>query len=154
MQVQGPVGMNYVQYVYFQNDAVIRHFRDMGCPPPAHIKLQAGKLLFDQRDRATANGGGLQYGCSTLLCTLTKRDQRLVLEREANFTWFSGFSTAQKQRPIQSLHGKITATTDCKNILEISSKSEDCLGRSLSAFTLPLTLPDGTVSTVECAFSK
>lgn len=63
--------------------------------------------------------------------------------RRANitFTWYSGFAVSQKQKSIRSLHEGIRRFRDTLNPLEVSTKSEDELGRSLSAFNLKL---DGT----------
>ncbi len=71
----------------------------------------------------------------------------LVEERHVEFAWFPGFSLAQKQRCIGSLH----AAAKVSPLLEISSKSPDALGRSLSAFSLAVAFGDGTMP-LECAF--
>lgn len=64
-----------------------------------------------------------------------------VKKQNINFTWYSGFAVSQKQKCIRSLHENIREFNQTLNPLEISTKSEDELGRSLSAFNLKL---DGT----------
>jgi len=71
----------------------------------------------------------------------------LVEERDVDFVWFPGFSLAQKQRSIDSLH----VAAGVSPLLEISSKSPDALGRNMSAFALPVAFGDGTMP-LECAF--
>ena len=70
---------------------------------------------------------------------------------EIEFKWYPGFSRAQARRSIQSLH-KAAEKRGIAPVLEISGKSEDALGALLSAFKLPLTLPDGKSMSVECAY--
>ena len=81
------------------------------------------------------------------------RDDRPgVVVRLLDFEWFPGFSTAQKQRSIQSLHAA-AGETGIEPVLEISSKSPEELGVSLSAFHLSLTDAEGSRScSVETAF--
>lgn len=64
-----------------------------------------------------------------------------VLRENIDFTWYSGFALTQKQKCIRSLHESIREWNPSLNPLEISTKSESALGRSLSAFNLRL---DGT----------
>ena len=61
-------------------------------------------------------------------------------EIQIEFDWHPGFSIAQKQRSIRSLHSRILATTTLRNPLEISSKSPLALGVDLSAFNLQLRI--------------
>ena len=70
---------------------------------------------------------------------------------DLEFQWHPGFSRAQAQRSIASLHSA-AAAAGYAGVLEISSKSEEPLGRQLSAFHLQLTLPDGSQVSVENAF--
>lgn len=60
-----------------------------------------------------------------------------VYEKEATFDFYSGFSLSQKQKTIKSFHKEI-ADIEEKNvrILEVSRKSEDTIGKALSAFNL------------------
>lgn len=64
-----------------------------------------------------------------------------VRKKDIDFTWYSGFAVSQKQKSIRSLHENIRKFDASLNPLEISTKSEIELGRSLSAFNLKL---DGT----------
>lgn len=52
------------------------------------------------------------------------------------FNWHPGFAVKQKQRNISCLHDKAYLLGGISNILEVSSKSENELGVSLSAFNL------------------
>lgn len=61
-------------------------------------------------------------------------------EIQIEFDWHPGFSIAQKQRSIKSLHSRILATTNFQKPLEISSKSPLALGVELSAFNLQLSI--------------
>ncbi len=81
------------------------------------------------------------------------RDDRPgVVVRSLDFEWFPGFSTAQKQRSIHSLHAA-AGETGIEPVLEISSKSPEELGVSLSAFHLSLADAEGGRScSVETAF--
>lgn len=72
-------------------------------------------------------------------------------EIATDFQWFPGFSLAQKQRSITSLHESFTAAHPGHTLLEISSKSPNPLGIALSAFNLTLTHNNHTMI-VEAAF--
>ena len=76
----------------------------------------------------------------------------IVLEEDVSFVWHSGMSVAQKRRSIRSFHEAARLQLGLSRILEVSTKSEDALGRRLSAFSLPVLLPDGRSTSVECAF--
>ncbi len=71
----------------------------------------------------------------------------LVQEVQVNFEWHSGFSIVQKQKNVRDLHFQ-ASILGYAPILEISTKSESILGRSLSAFNLKIEM-DGTLSNVE-----
>ncbi len=58
-----------------------------------------------------------------------------VLIKDVEFEYFGGFSIAQKQRSIRSLHRNAELVGAC-SILEVSTKSEVDTGRELSAFNL------------------
>jgi uncharacterized protein DUF6977 len=75
---------------------------------------------------------------------------RLVDEVDVKFTWHSGMAPSQKKRNINALHEN-AAKLGLSPLLEISSKSEDEVGRRLSAFSLKLKL-DGAQTSVECAY--
>jgi hypothetical protein len=76
----------------------------------------------------------------------------LVEEVSVDFTWYAGFAVSQKQRSIRSLHVMARRRHGLGELLEVSSKSESELGRRLSSFSLPVSLPDGRRVPVECAF--
>lgn len=63
----------------------------------------------------------------------------LVDERPFEFRWAPGFSPTQKRKNIRALHEK-ARESGLKRILEISSKSEEKVGRRLSAFSLRIEL--------------
>lgn len=65
----------------------------------------------------------------------TSTGATLVEVRLINFTWFPGMSTSRKQLSIDSLHESVREQCEC-TVLEISSKSRENLGLSLSAFNL------------------
>ena len=68
------------------------------------------------------------------------------------FQWHPGLAVAQKRKSIGSLHAAARAV-GVDPILEISSKSEDSLGRALSAFSLVVDLPElSRPISVESAF--
>jgi len=77
--------------------------------------------------------------------------EHLVEVTPVEFEWHPGFSRAQAQRSIRSLH-EAAAARGVEPVLEISSSSLDVNGVRLSAFNLELRLPDGRQSTVECAY--
>ncbi len=61
--------------------------------------------------------------------------RRLVQERVFDFPWASGFAEVQKKKNIVALHSAANKH-GIENILEISSKSAEKLGKRLSAFSL------------------
>ena len=70
---------------------------------------------------------------------------------EVEFTYYSGFSVAQKRRCIESLHQSFEHGNPRIPVLEVSTKSRDELGVSLSAFNLTIETPRRRFS-VESAF--
>lgn len=78
--------------------------------------------------------------------------KRFVLERYVEFTWHAGFAKSQKQKSIRELHQMALRDYQVQNPLEVSSKSEDPLGVSLSSFNLKFTTKNGRTLTVEAAF--
>ncbi len=70
-----------------------------------------------------------------------------VEERNIEFQWYPGFAKSQAQKSIKSLH----QATDISPILEISGKSAEPLGVSLSAFNLSILIENDRMS-VECAY--
>jgi hypothetical protein len=77
----------------------------------------------------------------------------LITEKPIDFVWFPGLSVSQKQKSISSLHN--AARKDgINNILEISTKSDQSIGRKLSSFNLTMKLPNGRYCSVEAAFQS
>ena len=75
-------------------------------------------------------------------CFLAQPDQIPVYREELfEFAFFNGFALVQKQKSIFSFHQAIRKAYPEKHILEISTKSPDPLGVSLSAFNLKLACP-------------
>lgn len=69
------------------------------------------------------------------------------------FDWFAGFSVSQKQKSIKSLHSSIERNLGISKTLEISSKSLQSLGNSLSSFNLKIcTVKKRKIFSVECAY--
>ena len=75
------------------------------------------------------------------------KDNR-VIRYNFDFTWNGGFAVSQKQKNIKALHEAIDRQFH-EQALEISTKSFDVLGKSMSAFTLKL---DGIL--LECVFQS
>lgn len=76
-----------------------------------------------------------------------------VFESYVEFTWHAGMSLKQKQRSIEALHTEASAKFDLHRPLEISSKSDNPVGVSLSSFNLKfVTRKYCRTLTVEAAF--
>ena len=58
-----------------------------------------------------------------------------VICKEFEFEWNGGFAIKQKQKNIENLHASIFADTK-KKALEVSSKSNILIGKSIGAFSL------------------
>lgn len=67
------------------------------------------------------------------------------------FEWHPVLSVQQKQRSVASLH-RAASEIGISPVLEVSTKSESGVGRSLSAFNLTLDVGEGMVFPVEAAF--
>lgn len=77
----------------------------------------------------------------------------LVHTRHVPFQWYPGLSASQKQKSVDSLHASARKHLGLQRILEVSSKSRDHLGVSLSAFNLTFTtIKHQRTFSVECAF--
>jgi hypothetical protein len=74
-----------------------------------------------------------------------------VDEKLVDFEWHAGFAKSQMQKSIRSLHAA-AEKLGIYPMLDISSKSTEELGVKLSAFNLMLTVKDGRILSVECAF--
>ncbi|WP_041655989.1 hypothetical protein [Azoarcus sp. KH32C] len=75
----------------------------------------------------------------------------LVERLDLEFQWHAGLAVTQKQKSIRCLH-ESASQKGFKQVLEISSKSENPLGVRLSAFNLRYRLPDGKQVSVENVF--
>jgi hypothetical protein len=67
---------------------------------------------------------------------------RLVDERSFDFAWSPGFAESQKKRNVTALHAA-AKVGGISRILEISSKSDEKVGRRLSAFSLKVEIANG-----------
>jgi len=63
-------------------------------------------------------------------------ENSIFKEVEVNFNYFNGFSMSQKQKCISSMHESINSLDKSLNVLEVSTKSTNPIGVSLSAFNL------------------
>jgi hypothetical protein len=78
--------------------------------------------------------------------------RRLVAPIELEFNWSAGLAPSQKQKNIRSLHSAAAQKRGLKNVLEISTKSENPLGVALSAFNLQLITSSGLQGSIENLF--
>lgn len=79
--------------------------------------------------------------------------QLFVETRFVDFKWHPGMAVSQKRKSISELHESARIDNSLKNFLEISSKSTELLGVSLSAFNLNIeTLKQKKKFSVECAY--
>lgn len=82
-----------------------------------------------------------------------KENNFYVYKNPVNFLWHKGLSISQKQKSIDELHKEIKNIDSGMKILEISTKSQDPIGKKLSAFNLSFCPPNFTHSlSVENAF--
>src|SRR6266851_3119207 len=75
----------------------------------------------------------------------------LVKEIFFQIKWHSGFAPVQKEKNIKALH-EAAALQGYRNLLEISTKSENKRGQHLSAFYMKVQNPSGGEIPLECAF--
>ena len=78
-------------------------------------------------------------------------EAKLVEIVNLDFEWHPGFARVQKQKSIQSLHEAAKDKTGAE-VLEISGKSSNPLGRNLSAFSLSFQKSTWPKCSVECAY--
>jgi len=78
----------------------------------------------------------------------------LVTTKPIEFSWSPGMAVSQKQKSIQALHSSAKELGVVGEVLEISSKSEDELGRSLSAFNLKYKSKKNLSVSVECLYQS
>ena len=79
-------------------------------------------------------------------------EEKYVKICDTEFEFYSGFSRAQKQRSIDSLHMEYEGRHQGKRVLEISGYSKEQAGAALSAFSLTKELKDGRKVPVELIF--
>lgn len=73
--------------------------------------------------------------------------------RQENVSFvFEGITPEQKTQSVKNLHNAFKEKYPNSNVLEISSKSDNPIGRKLSAFNLSITLKNGQEVPLECAF--
>ncbi len=72
---------------------------------------------------------------------------------DVEFKYASGFSLTQKQKNINNLHSSLLKSYPKYKILEISTKSMEYLGQSLSAFNLELKI-NGKAYSVESIYQS
>lgn len=75
----------------------------------------------------------------------------LVHEVDADFKWHPGFAVTQKRKNIRELHAS-ASEKGISPVLEISTKSENQLGKKLSAFNLKVIVGKTHEMTVEAAY--
>ena len=79
-------------------------------------------------------------------------NQSPIREIPVDFTWHAGLAVSQKQKSIASLHEAARKRLKVEQILEVSTKSTEDLGRRLSAFNMRVLLKDGGTTSVESAY--
>jgi hypothetical protein len=76
-----------------------------------------------------------------------------VETRFVDFKWHPGMAVIQKQKSIAELHESAKKDIGLNNLLEVSSKSTEAIGVSLSAFNLTIeTVKLKKIFSVECAY--
>ena len=83
-----------------------------------------------------------------------KSGPTLVEIMNVDFDWSPGLSISQKQKSIASLHASLIKLSPEAKILEVSSKSEEILGRQLSAFNMCVKSRNGRLLSVESLFQS
>ena len=83
--------------------------------------------------------------------TTTTNKKELFKDIGIEFQYFNGFAASQKAKSIVSLHNS-AAKKGYKNILEVSTKSDNKLGWQLSAFNLMVDFNINSKISLECAF--
>lgn len=73
----------------------------------------------------------------------------LYFEHLVEFEWIPGLAISQQQKSVKNLHAAAKTHLHLENILEVSTRSTEDLGRKLSAFNLELTLDEFKVSVEE-----
>lgn len=75
-------------------------------------------------------------------------------ENTCDFKFYTGFALSQKQKSVKSFHEEILKKYPNVKILEVSRRSENPIGVSLSAFNLQYYNTDGKKYPVECVFQS
>ena len=75
-------------------------------------------------------------------------------ENTCDFKFYTGFALSQKQKSVKSFHEEILKKYPNAKILEVSRRSENSIGVSLSAFNLQYYNTDGKKYPVECVFQS
>ena len=71
------------------------------------------------------------------ICFISKPNEKPIFkEMEIEFKYYTGFAISQKQKSINAMHEKIKQLDRSLRVLEISTKSSNPIGVSLSAFNL------------------
>lgn len=73
-----------------------------------------------------------------------------VVERVYNFEWSMGLAVSQLRKSIRSLHNEIR-NSGYDKVIEVSTKSEDEVGRKLSPFNLMVNI-EGEILPVESVY--
>ena len=76
----------------------------------------------------------------------SRKSDNFVINEEVEFIWSPGLAISQKQKSIKSLHEKAKQKLNLKDILEISSKSNEEHGKLASAFNLKFSFFQETTS--------
>jgi len=76
---------------------------------------------------------------------------RLVEEVSVEFKWHPGFAPIQKKKNVAALHAA-AKLHKLARLLEVSTKSEDALGKHLSAFNLKVETREHGSVPLECVF--
>ncbi|TPN69027.1 hypothetical protein FJ986_06695 [Mesorhizobium sp. B1-1-1] len=80
----------------------------------------------------------------------TNSGDQLFDTQTFSFSWNPGFAESQKRKNIHELH-RAAGNAGLGKVLEISTKSEDEIGRRLSAFNLKYRLEEKTIP-LECIY--
>jgi len=83
-----------------------------------------------------------------------KTGNTLVTTKFVDFEWSAGMAVSQKQKSIRSLHNEAKVRGYASCLLEVSSKSEEDLGKDLSAFNLKYAGKGQSDFSVECLFQS
>ena len=77
--------------------------------------------------------------------------RQLVEQVSVKFHWHPGFSASQKRKNVLALHSA-AASLGLSPLLEVSTKSEEALGRALSAFNFEVGIAPARKAPIEIAY--